>query len=159
MICNWFSNSRSVQRACPSGGLEQAKAISLASFSPSKMRGTAGVARCLRLKTASKLSHQLLAHPVEHRRAGIQRRDNLAVAPVWPGLQDIGLQQNTGLQQPPRGAFALRISASSCWRSSALNRTTYFFAEISFPAIIASLAKSGEANESQISFKLVEADD
>src|SRR6516165_8150000 len=48
-----FSNSRSVQRARPFGGLEHAKAISLASFSPSKMRGTAGVARCLRLKTAS----------------------------------------------------------------------------------------------------------
>ena len=48
-----FSNSRNVQRARPFGGLEQARAISLASFSPSKMRGTAGVARCLRLKTAS----------------------------------------------------------------------------------------------------------
>jgi hypothetical protein len=43
-------------RACPLGGLEQAKAISLASFSPSKTRATAGVARCLRLNTASKPS-------------------------------------------------------------------------------------------------------
>src|SRR5438477_6253990 len=49
-----FSNSRSVQRARPFGGLEQAKAISLASFSPSKMRCTAGIARGLRLNTASK---------------------------------------------------------------------------------------------------------
>src|SRR6516164_10096608 len=40
-----FSNSRNVQRARPFGGLEQAKAISLASFSPSKMRATAGVTR------------------------------------------------------------------------------------------------------------------
>src|SRR4029077_3771064 len=48
-----FSNSRSVQRARPFGGLEQASAISLASFSPSKMRATAGVARCLRLNTIS----------------------------------------------------------------------------------------------------------
>ena len=47
------SNSRSVQRARPFGGLEQATAISLASFSPSKMRATAGVARCLRLNTIS----------------------------------------------------------------------------------------------------------
>src|SRR3982075_1937003 len=31
-----FSNNRKVQRARPLGGLEQAKAISLASFSPSK---------------------------------------------------------------------------------------------------------------------------
>src|SRR5712691_449721 len=49
-----FSNKRKVQRARPLGGLEQAKAISLASFSPSKIRATAGVARCLRLNTASK---------------------------------------------------------------------------------------------------------
>jgi len=43
----------SVHFAQPSGGCEQAKAISLASFSPSKMRGTGGVARCLRFNTAS----------------------------------------------------------------------------------------------------------
>src|SRR5450755_117683 len=52
----FFSNSRRVQRARPLGGLEQANAISLASFSPSKIRATAGVARCLRLNTASKPS-------------------------------------------------------------------------------------------------------
>src|SRR5438128_2190058 len=51
-----FSNSRKVQRARPLGGLEQAKAISLASFSPSKIRATAGIARGLRLNTASKPS-------------------------------------------------------------------------------------------------------
>jgi hypothetical protein len=48
-----FSNNRRVQRARPLGGLEQAKAINLASFSPSKIRATAGVAHCLRLNTAS----------------------------------------------------------------------------------------------------------
>src|SRR3984893_485628 len=51
-----FSNNRKVQRARPLGGLEQAKAISLASFSPSKIRTTAGIARGLRLNTASKSS-------------------------------------------------------------------------------------------------------
>jgi hypothetical protein len=40
-----FSNNRKVQRARPLGGLEQAKGISLASFSPSKIRATAGIAR------------------------------------------------------------------------------------------------------------------
>ena len=48
-----LSNNRKVQRARPLGGLEQAKAISLASFSPSKIRATAGVARCLRLNTVA----------------------------------------------------------------------------------------------------------
>src|SRR6202158_1937807 len=58
-ICSsttFYSNSRKVQRARPLGGLEQASAINLASFSPSKIRATAGVARCLRLNTASKPS-------------------------------------------------------------------------------------------------------
>ena len=35
------SNSRKVQRARPFGGLEHARAISLAAFSPSKIGGTA----------------------------------------------------------------------------------------------------------------------
>src|SRR3974377_1028546 len=51
-----FSNNRNVQRARPLGGSEQARAISLASFSPSKILGTAGVARGFRLSTASKPS-------------------------------------------------------------------------------------------------------
>jgi hypothetical protein len=48
-----LSSSRKLQRVYPSGGLEQARAISRASFSPSKIRGTAGAAGALRLKTAS----------------------------------------------------------------------------------------------------------
>src|SRR6202140_4289647 len=52
----FLSNTPKVQRARPLGGLEHASAISLASFSPSKIRATAGVARCLRLNTASKPS-------------------------------------------------------------------------------------------------------
>src|SRR5258707_13624360 len=48
----FFSNSRRVQRARPLGGLEQARAISLASFSPSKIPATPGVRRCLGLHTA-----------------------------------------------------------------------------------------------------------
>src|SRR2546429_2357660 len=50
------SNNRNVQRARPLGGWEQAKAISLASFSPSKIFGTAGAARGLPLNTALKPS-------------------------------------------------------------------------------------------------------
>src|SRR5277367_812257 len=47
------SNSRKLQRAKPSGGREHARAISLASFSPSKIRATGGISRTLRLSTAS----------------------------------------------------------------------------------------------------------
>ncbi len=37
--------------------------------------------------------------------------------------------------------FPLRISASSCWRSSAFNLTTYYFTEISFLAMILSIVR------------------
>src|ERR1700677_441183 len=48
-----LSSSRKLQRAWPSGGLEQARAIRRASFSPSKIRGTEGLAGGLQLKTVS----------------------------------------------------------------------------------------------------------
>src|SRR5580658_9921480 len=47
------SSNRKLQRANPSGGSEHASAISLASFSPSKIGATGGAARTLRLNTAS----------------------------------------------------------------------------------------------------------
>jgi hypothetical protein len=47
------SSSRNVHRARPLGGLEQAKAISLASAAPSKIRGRAEAAECLRVSTAA----------------------------------------------------------------------------------------------------------
>src|SRR5246127_671644 len=47
------SSNRSDHPACPGGGGEQAKAINFASFSPSNIGGTGGVARCLRVNTAS----------------------------------------------------------------------------------------------------------
>src|SRR5665648_155263 len=50
------SRSRSVQRARPSGGAEQASAVSRACFSPSKIGCIAVVSRCLRLSTASRPS-------------------------------------------------------------------------------------------------------
>jgi IstB-like ATP binding protein len=46
------------------------------------------------------LFHQLLAHPVNHGWAGLQRFDDPAVAPAFPGFRDIGLQQDPRLRQP-----------------------------------------------------------
>jgi hypothetical protein len=57
------------------------------------------------------------------------------------------------------GLFPFRISVSSCWRSSPLSLTTYFFTEISFAAMIASVASSRNDSESLNPFKLVEAGD
>ena len=49
----WSSSRRNVHRACPLGGSEQARAISLASLAPSKIRGLADEGECLRVRTAS----------------------------------------------------------------------------------------------------------
>src|SRR5258705_10876550 len=89
-----FSNNRKVQRARPLGGLEQAKAISLASFSPSKIRATAGIARGLRLNSLEAFFHQLFAHPVNHGWACFQSFDDPVVAPPFASFRDIGLQQD-----------------------------------------------------------------
>jgi hypothetical protein len=78
----FFSNSRNVQRARPLGGLEQASAISLASFSPSKIRATAGCRPLLAAQhSLEAFFHQLLPDPVNHRCAGLQRPDNPVVPP------------------------------------------------------------------------------
>ena len=97
-----FSSSRRVQRARPLGGLEQAKAISLASLSPSKIRATAGVARCLRLNHAAKPSSPrcdlwgLVHSPEEKKAARIAAEltpgvravvDNIIVQPPGSGWQ------------------------------------------------------------------------
>ena len=47
-----FSSSRSDQRACPSGGFVQARAVNLASTSPVTLGSTGGVSRFLRLIVA-----------------------------------------------------------------------------------------------------------
>jgi hypothetical protein len=61
--------------------------------------------------------------------------------------------------RPARGLFPFRTSVSSCWRSSLLNLTTYVFTEISFAAILASIANPSDGSESPNPFKLVEAAD
>jgi hypothetical protein len=96
------------------------------------------------------LFHQLLAYPVDHGRTGVQGLDDPAVAPAFAGLRDIGLQQ------PLRRA--LWISACICSRSPALNRTTYFFNEMSFPPCPPP-SPNRDRSESSIPFKLVEAGD
>jgi hypothetical protein len=98
------AHNRKVQRARPLGGLEQAKAMSLASFSPSKIRATAGVTRAQH--SLKPLFHQLLGRPINHGHAGSQSVDDPAVTPSFTSFRDIGLQQYPGLQQPLCRAFA-----------------------------------------------------
>src|SRR4029077_4703298 len=72
-----LSSRRNVQRARPFGGSEHARAISLASFSPSKIAATGGVMRRLAAQHRFEaLFHQLLAYPVDHGRTGVQGLDD-----------------------------------------------------------------------------------
>jgi hypothetical protein len=98
------------------------------------------------------LFDELSADAVDHRGAGIQRHDDLAVAPARAN-------RIRAFKSRRAGPLPLRISVSSCWRSSTLSLTTYFFTAMSFPAMITSLANSGQASESENPFKLVEAGD
>ncbi len=70
------------------------------------------------------------------------------------------LQQ--GVQLPFAIQPAVKLtpqSQKSCPRSSALNRTTYLFTEISFAAMIASVVPTVDESESSNPFNLVEAGD
>ena len=78
---------------------------------------------------------------------------NPAVAPAFAIFRNVRLQQDARLQEPlRRGSCLLRIIASSCCRSSALNRTTYRFTERAFAAIISSIAQIAMDKESLKSF-------
>ena len=57
-------------------------------------------------RKSTALFHQLLAQPVNHGWAGLQRFDDPTVAPAFPGFRDIGLQQDPRLQQPLRWALS-----------------------------------------------------
>src|SRR5262249_61824989 len=86
-----FSNKRKVQRARPLGGLEQAKAISLASFSPSKNPTTARRRPRLAPKTGPEpFFPQLFGPPENHEGPGFRG----LVIPV--SLHPFAAFQNTG---------------------------------------------------------------
>ena len=136
-----FSNNRKVQRARPLGGLEQAKAISLASFSPSKIRATAGVARCLRFNTASKPSSTNCLRTRQTMDALVSNASmiRLSLHPS-PASDTSAFNNMRAFSSRCAGPFPFRISIASCSRSSPLNRTIYFFTEMFLADMMASIA-------------------
>src|SRR6267378_2119175 len=90
--------------------------------------------------------HQLLADPVNHRCAGLQRLDiRLSLQPS-PASDTSAFNNIRAFSSRWAALLPFRISASRCSRSSPLSRTTYFFTEISLAAMILSVA--GFATES-----------
>jgi hypothetical protein len=95
------------------------------------------------------LFHQLLAHPVNHERAGIQGTDDAAVAPAPPPSQTSAFSNIRAFSSPSRRALSLPSSVSSCSRSALLSLATYFFTEISVQTIMRPIAYSRGDSESQ----------
>ena len=97
----------SVHRAKPSGGVEQARAISLASLAPSNMRRLAEFGERLAVSTPSMPSSTSLLTDTRNRhQAGLQSRGNLAVGPGLASLGRVGLQKDARPQQLARRVLA-----------------------------------------------------
>src|SRR6478672_3927726 len=87
-----LSNKRSVDFAGPSGGCEQAKAMSRASFSPSKMRGTGRALLAVQHRVNATL-RKLLSNTGAHHRICAQGFGNFWIVPLRPQRAFIGLQE------------------------------------------------------------------
>ena len=78
----------------------------------------------------------------------------MIVAPPFASFGDIGLQQIRAFSTRRAGLFPFQINVSSRSRSSLLSLTTYFFTEISFAAMIASLASRWRRKQIAKSFQI-----
>jgi hypothetical protein len=126
------SNSCKVHRLRPFGGLEQAKAINLASAAPSKIRGLAEAGECRRTRTASNPA----STSCWRIRATVLTLVSSAAA-IWLSLQPSPASEASALSRMRAlincwaECLPVWISLSSRSRSSALSSTTYFFTAIS----------------------------
>src|SRR3954453_6217557 len=133
------SNSVSVHRDRPLGGGEQAKAISLASAAPSKMRLRAEFGECFRLRTASKPSstNRWRVRATVARLVSSAVTMRLSLQPS-PASETSALSRIRAFRIAAAGCLPLLIKSSSADRSSRLRRTTYFLTATSdmfrFPA-------------------------
>src|SRR5438876_4107080 len=123
----------------------------LAVKNPSNGRHRARLAAQHRLEA---FFHQLFAHPVNHGWAGFQSFDDPVVAPSFASFRDIGLQQDPRLQYPARRALSFPNQRFKPFAFLAAQPQTYFFTEISFPAMIASLASRWRRKRITKSFQI-----
>ena len=106
----------------------QARAISFASFSPSKILGC-DVDCVLRARAASSpSSNKLTTGAIDGRKTGLQRLSYLCIIPAATFRGHIRLHNIRALSSRYAAPRPVRIIPSSCWRSSATRRTTYFTA-------------------------------
>ena len=104
------------------------------------------------------LFHQLLAYPVDHGHTGVRGLDDPAVAPAFAGLRDIEPSTECAPSTAVSPGSFLADQRVQMLAFPALNRTTYFFTELSFPPCPPP-SPNRDRSESSIPFKLVEAGD
>ena len=129
-----FSKSLSDQRAWPSGGFEQARAISFASFSPSKILDCGGVELFLRARAAS----SPLSTSWRWVRSTVERLVSNASAirassQPQPSAQTSAFSSIRALRSRYAASRPERIMLAICARSSAFSRRTYFTAGLHLP--------------------------
>ena len=123
------------------GRLEHARAVSRASFSPSKIRGTADVAGPCGSRRHRALLPPIACAPERYwKRWFLQSLDDPAVAPTFAIVRDVRLQQDARLQKPlRRGSGPCR---SSLQADDVLPRSTaQRFTKSAFAAIISSIPR------------------
>jgi len=127
-VLTTVSSSVRVHRVRPLGGSEQAKAISLASAAPSKMRGLAEAGERLRFSAASSPSSTSCWRV----RATVSTLVSRAAA-IWlslhasPASDASAFSRMRAFKTCRAGRFPDWISVSSCSRSWSPSFTTYFF--------------------------------
>jgi hypothetical protein len=128
---NCSANNRTVQRLRPSGAFEQAKAISRASFSPSKIDGRGGFSRFFRSSATSRPPSTILRLVCSIVRVVIPRawamRSLGHAGPSVPASQRSNILACMNLLAPIWSFF---VNASSSSRSELLNIIRYRFAMV-----------------------------
>src|SRR3954452_9250270 len=130
-----FSSSRRrLHLAKPSGAGERVSAINFASAAPSKIRGRAELGLYLRVNTASNPSSTSwrLVRSIVAMLVSSAAAIRLSLQPS-PSSDMSAFSRMRAFVSSWAERLPLRINSSSWARSSALNRTTYFLTEISFP--------------------------
>jgi len=150
-----FSNNRKVQRARPLGrlGTGQGNQLGLLLAVKNPSNGRHRAAACGSTRPRSLLPPVVCA-PGKPWMAGFQSFDDPLVAPPFASFRDIGLQQDPRLEYPARRALSFPNQGFKPFAFLAASRTTYFFTEISFAAMIASLASRWRRKRITKSFQI-----
>src|ERR1035437_6572940 len=146
-----FASNRSVQPTCPLGGSEQASWINRASFAPSKIGSTGGVARFLRLKTPSTPSSTYCRLTCSHVFVEVPKASAIcASVQPDPPLETSAFNKIRAFSCCQAALFPLRSRSFRCFFSSFASLTIYRFS-----LIFVSIAQGCDRIESLLPLFLV----